>query len=87
MHAVITGRATQLKAMGGEPRTVTELEADVAHDLILGTGAHAGRVVEVHLTLPASTAIGADNQPAEVDGLPITAQAARELAAEATTWR
>jgi hypothetical protein len=37
--------------------------------------------------VPATTALGRDDPPAEVDGLPITAQAARELAAEASAWR
>jgi hypothetical protein len=85
-HAVITGRARQLKAAGRETRTLSQIEADVACDLILGFDS-AHRVVEVHLTLPATTALGLDDQPGEVDGLPVTAQAARELAAEATKWR
>jgi hypothetical protein len=70
LHGIITGRAGQLKAMGGETRTLAQLEADVACDLFLGN-----RKVEVHLTMPASTALGVDDQPADVDGLPITAQA------------
>jgi len=86
VHAVITGRARQLKALGGEARTLAQVEADVACDLILGAES-AHRVVEVHLTMPASTAMGESDLPGEVDGLPVTAQAARELMAEATTWR
>jgi hypothetical protein len=85
-HAVITGRARELKAQGGDIRSLGQIEADVACDLILGTQS-AHRVVEVHLTLAATTALGLDDQPGEVDGLPVSAQAARELAAEATTWR
>jgi hypothetical protein len=85
-HAVITGRARQLKALGGDARTLAQIEADVACDLILGTDS-AHRVVEVHLTLPATTAVGLDDQPGDVDGLPVTAHAARQLATEATTWR
>jgi hypothetical protein len=83
-HAVITGRARELKAAGGENRTLAQIEADVACDLILGT--ESGRVVEVHLAIPMETALGAD-APGEVDGLPVTAKAARELMQEATTWR
>ena len=85
-HAHITGRARQLKAAGGEVRTLSEIEADVAADLLCGAGT-GGRVVEVHLTVPAATIAGVDEQPGEVDGLPVTAQAARELAAEADRWR
>jgi hypothetical protein len=87
MHAVITGHAHHLKALGGEPRTTAQLEADIACDLILGHGNHTSRVVEVHLTLPATTAAGLNNQPGDVDGMPITAQAAREMMAEASRWR
>jgi hypothetical protein len=82
LHGIITTRARELKALGGETRTLAHLEADVACDLYLGN-----RAVEVHLTIPATTAIGLDDRPGEVDGLTVTAQAARELLAEATTWR
>jgi hypothetical protein len=84
-HAVITGRARELKALGGESRTLAQIEADVACDLILGEPG-GRRVVEVHLTLPAATALGGE-APGEVDGLPVTAHAARELMGEATSWR
>jgi hypothetical protein len=53
-HAVITGRARELKAQGGDIRTLGQIEADVACDLILGVDS-AHRTVEVHLTLPATT--------------------------------
>ncbi len=45
LHGIITARARELKAMGGEKRTLAQLEADVACDLFLGN-----RAVEVHLT-------------------------------------
>jgi hypothetical protein len=85
-HALIKTRAKELKAAGGESRTLSQLEADVAADLLLGIDG-GGRTVEVHLTIPATSLVGADNQPGEVEGLPITAQAARELAAAADRWR
>src|SRR5262245_27349710 len=50
MQDAITGRARQLKAAGGEARTLSQLEADVAADLVLG-GEEPHQVV-VHLTLP-----------------------------------
>jgi hypothetical protein len=84
-QAVITGRARELKALGGDTRTLAQIEADVACDLILGEPG-GRRVVEVHLTMPATTALGA-NEPGDVDGLPVTAHAARELMREATSWR
>jgi hypothetical protein len=86
-HAVIADRARALKALGDEPRTLAQLEADIAIDLLFGTDTTPNRVVEVHLTMPASTATGADDQPADVDGMPTTAQAARELLADAASWR
>jgi Domain of unknown function (DUF222) len=87
MHAAIVTRARELKDAGGETRTLAQLEADVARDLLLSTGPQGGRVVEVQLSIPATTAAGADDQPCEVDGLPITAHAAREMMTEATRWR
>src|SRR3989440_6571089 len=82
MRAAIRGQALQLKNAGGELRTLAQVEADVAADLIFGSAEY--HRVEVHLTLP----IGQGSMPAEVDGVgPITPQAAKELAAEATTWR
>ncbi|HEV2780392.1 MAG TPA: DUF222 domain-containing protein, partial [Actinophytocola sp.] len=50
-HAVIADRARALKALGNEPRTFAQLEADVAVDLVFGTDT-SNRVVEVHLTMP-----------------------------------
>jgi hypothetical protein len=47
---VITGRARELKALGGEFRTLAQLEADVACDLIAGIEQGARRVVEVEWT-------------------------------------
>jgi hypothetical protein len=88
MHAAIAVRAREMKAQGGETRTIAQLEVDIARDLLLSTGlTGGGRTVEVHLTIPATSAVGADDQPGEVDGLPVTAQAAREMFAEATRWR
>jgi uncharacterized protein DUF222 len=82
MRAAIRGQAMQLKNAGGELRNLAQLEADVAVDLIFGSPDH--HKVEVHLTMP----IGPGGLPAEVNGVgPITPKAARELAAEATTWR
>jgi hypothetical protein len=81
MQQAISGRARQLKCAGNEPRTLAQIEADVAADLVLGGEEH--HKVVVHLTLPV---VG--NEPAEVDGVgPITREAALEMAAEASSWR
>jgi hypothetical protein len=85
-HALIKVRARELKASGGQTRTLAQLEADVAADLLLG-GEGGGRTVEVHVTIPATTLAGRDHQPGDVDGVPVTAETARDLAAEAATWR
>ena len=76
--ALITTRAKELKAAGGETRTLAQLEADVAVDLLTGIDS-GGRTVEVHLTIPATTLARQDNQPGDVDGLPITADRWRWL--------
>jgi hypothetical protein len=87
MHGLITAMAHDLKNAGAETRTLSQIEADVARELILGSDCER-RTVEVHLTLPATTAIGLDDQPGEIDGIgAIPAQAARELLAEASRWR
>jgi hypothetical protein len=87
MRGLITAMAHDIKNAGGETRTLSQIEADVARELILGSDCER-RTVEVHLTLPAATAIGLVNQPGEIDGLgAIPAQAARELMAEASRWR
>lgn len=51
--------------------------------------ARAPRTVQVRVVVPADTLLGLDDHPAELVGYgPITAEAARELAAEAdATWR
>jgi hypothetical protein len=86
IKASISAHARQLKALGGEQRTLAQLEADIMADLLLGID-NRTRVIEVHLTLPATTAFGFDNQPGDIEGIPITAQAARELMSKATRWR
>jgi Domain of unknown function (DUF222) len=88
IHTYIGDRARELKGLGGETRTLEQLEADIAVELLVGAGNTAAeRVVEVHLTVSASTAAGEDDQPAEVDGIPVTAQVARDLMVEASRWR
>ncbi|QHF25427.1 DUF222 domain-containing protein [Rathayibacter sp. VKM Ac-2804] len=86
----------------GDPRTLQQLSADAAIDLlcdgdIAGTTPDAERRpdptfvpgirAEVRLTLAASTAVGLDDAPAELDGYgPVPAEIARELIRTAASF-
>ena len=81
MRAAIRGRAMQLKRAGDEPRTLAQVEADVAAELIMGSDEHVR--IEAHLVLPLDP-----KQPPEVETVgPITRREAWELVQEAQTWR
>ncbi|NQX18146.1 HNH endonuclease signature motif containing protein [Rathayibacter sp. VKM Ac-2857] len=86
----------------GDPRTLQQLSADAAIDIlcdgdITGTTPNAdhrpdptfvpGIRAEVRLTLAASTAVGLDDAPAELDGYgPVPAEIARELIRTAASF-
>ncbi|NRG41281.1 DUF222 domain-containing protein [Rathayibacter sp. VKM Ac-2835] len=86
----------------GDPRTLQQLSADAAVDLlcdgdIAGTTPNAehrpdptfvpGVRAEVRLTLAASTAVGLDDAPADLDGYgPVPAEIARELIRTAASF-
>ncbi|MDY0914781.1 HNH endonuclease [Rathayibacter festucae] len=86
----------------GDPRTLQQLSADAAVDLlcdgdIAGTTPDAehrpdptfvpGVRAEVRLTLAASTAVGLDDAPADLDGYgPVPAEIARELIRTAASF-
>src|SRR5689334_3088530 len=60
--------------------------ADAFVDVFLGRGTPRGSA-QVHVTVPASTLLGVDDQPGELAGYgPIPAQIARQIAADGT-WR
>ncbi|UKA70656.1 HNH endonuclease signature motif containing protein [Arthrobacter sp. FW306-06-A] len=71
-----------------EPRTLTQLRADVAEKLLLcGTGQPAGSgpalKADVLVTVPVFSLLGATDEPAELDNFgPIPASMARKLVAE-----
>lgn len=71
-----------------EPRTLTQLCADIAAGLLLGSTNHdAGDVpspkAEVLVTVPVFSLLGLTDEPAEVDGLgPVPASMARKLVAD-----
>lgn len=71
-----------------DPRTLDQIRADVVADLLLATRDGASSVkTEVYVTISAATLMGLSEQPGELAGYgPITADVARELAADAT-WR
>jgi Domain of unknown function (DUF222) len=70
-------------------RTMDQRRADALIDLILGrTGAHPSTMgAQVQVTVAATTLLGLDDHPGELTGYgPLTAQAARAIAADAA-WR
>ena len=86
-HQRIRAIATQLKT-AGDTRTLDQIASDVALDCLAGKGFEAVKV-HVWLTLPATTALGVDNQPAYLPGYgALPAQRALELAAQQdATWQ
>ncbi|AXH34859.1 HNH endonuclease [Humibacter sp. BT305] len=77
--------ARALAAEPGETRTLPQLRADAAVDLLLGHPATAGgAAVELMVTVPATTLAGAGEEPGELSGYgPIDPDTARRLAAAA----
>jgi hypothetical protein len=80
--------AKQVKASGGDSRTLDQITADVALDCLAGKGFENAKV-HVWLTLPATTALGVDDKPARLAGYGwLPAQRALTLAAqEDATWQ
>ena len=80
MRTLIKARARAVKALGGEVRTLSQIEADITGDLLLGADAEY-RTIEMQVVLPSTG-------PAEIAGVgPITREHALELAPQATKWR
>jgi len=72
-------------APADDQRTMAQRRADVFVDLLLGHD--GGKNVLVQVTVPATTLMGADDQPGELAGFgPIPASVARDLAASGT-WK
>jgi Domain of unknown function (DUF222) len=71
-----------------EPRNLTQLRADIAAALLLGSGSQAAGDVpspkaDVLVTVPVFSLLGLTDEPAEVDGLgPVPASIARRLVAD-----
>ena len=90
--------AAAIRAQGPqEPRTLTQLRADLAVDYLLGAfstdngaGREAGRgrlKAKILVMIPMLTMLGLSDDPAELDGYgPIPAETARELAGNEKVW-
>lgn len=101
VHGVFERLTQMAKAVQGpdapvDPRTVAQLRADLAADLLL-TGAPAGHEGSegllatirgtVSITVPVTTLIGGEEMPAELNGrTPIDPTTARALAGAASGW-
>lgn len=87
--AHIDGAATSLICASDETRTLAQLRADVAGDLLAGVlGSAAPHVgVTVGVMVPVMTLLGRSEQPATLEGYgPIDAATARELAGHAPSF-
>ncbi|WP_105033980.1 HNH endonuclease signature motif containing protein [Cryobacterium aureum] len=74
-----------------EPRTLSQLRADVAIDLlaqgVTGSGLGAGLTANVNITVPVLTLLGKSEEPGELEGYgPIDPETARRLAGTATSF-
>ncbi|TFD91260.1 HNH endonuclease signature motif containing protein [Cryobacterium serini] len=74
-----------------EPRTLSQLRADVAVDLlqqgVTGSGLGAGLTANVNVTVPVLTLMGHSDEPGELEGYgPIDPETARKLAGTATSF-
>ena len=74
-----------------EPRTLSQLRADVAIDLlqqgVTSTGLGAGLAANVNITVPVLTLMGQSDEPADLEGYgPIDPETARRLAGTATSF-
>jgi hypothetical protein len=75
---------------GSDERTSDQRQADALIALVLGAGdpARAALRPTVNVVIAASTLLGLDGQPADLDGRPVPAALARALAGDPSgTWR
>ncbi|MCU1439527.1 MAG: hypothetical protein JWP85_524 [Rhodoglobus sp.] len=80
--------ARSLAAHPDETRTLAQVQADVAADLLAGVpGSRRGASVSVAVTVPVMTLLGRSEEPGILEGYgPIDAATARELAAHAPSF-
>lgn len=86
-RAQIDARAWQLYRAPDEERTMPQLRADVAVDLLMGKGAGTSTKVDVALVVPVLTLLDQDNEPATLQGgTPVDTETAKRLVGEATSF-
>jgi hypothetical protein len=91
----LRANATQLRGLDGETRTLTQIEADIAGDLLTGKGTPYAVTVRLGVTIPVTAFTtqpellqNARTDPAILDGYgPIDPATATTLAASATSFR
>lgn len=91
---LIDGTSLDVEHAPGDDRGIDEVRADIATDLLLGAAPTTvtGTAMEnirghIQVTLAATTLIGHDDRPAELDGHgPLHPDAARDLAAHTGLW-
>ncbi|ALX65809.1 HNH endonuclease signature motif containing protein [Microbacterium sp. XT11] len=88
------GSTGPVRRRDGDTRSIDQVRADLLADLLLaadptsvaGTGAESIRG-RIQVTIAATTLAGADDRPAELDGVgPIAPEIARDLAGHHTGW-
>jgi len=85
--ATVDAHARALAAVAGETRTLEQLRADVAADLLGGILGSGGASVSVAVTVPVLTLLGHDDGPGTLEGYgPIDADTARRLAGHASSF-
>ena len=78
--------AVALDAEPDETRTIAQLQADTAVDLLTGAGSGANVTATVAITVPVMTLLGQSSEPAVMEGVgPIDLETARALTAAAPT--
>lgn len=83
----VEDNARHLAAQPDEHRTLPQLRADVACDLLLTGDLGLGVTSTVRVTVPVLTLLGHSDEPATLDGVgPIDRDTARRLAGGATSW-
>lgn len=83
----IDSAARSLAGRDGEERTLAQIRADVAVDLLFGGGSVPGPRAAIAVTVPVMTLLGCSDEPGTLDGYgPIDAETARRLAAHAPSF-
>lgn len=83
----VEDNARHLAAQPDEQRTLPQLRADVACDLLTSGDLGLGVTSTVRVTVPVMTLLGQSDEPATLDGVgPIDLDTARRLAGGASSW-